>query len=547
MTLKDNSVMGLFRTIAAALLLAAAVVPASGQRPRLVVNIVVSQMRYDYLLRFGRNMSDHGFRRFLNEGLVYGDARYNFMQTLTPATLATLTTGADPSMHGVVSTRWIDYTLNNTVYLLDDNSVNGLDSDYGIGRYSPHNLTVPTLGDRLREQHPDSKVITIAADPTSAVVAGGFTSDVYWVDDSRGNWITSTYYMRELPQWVERYNSLRVASQYLDYKWHPDRNRTQYINTVFSEFDFDGESRFKRIMAFNFLRRKSGERDYAAIFSTPAGNSLVTEFAKQAIIYEELGKTEGRTDLLTIVYDAPRFAGEIYGGESMELEDMFYRLDTELADLVNFIMAQAGRENVVVVLTSDHGASDSYDYGAPQRDRFNVSQFKVIVNGFMSTQYGPGDWVIDYCDRQLYLNRNLIYQKGLSLEEVQNRVGAFVLQFRGVSHVLTSTAMQTSFFSGSYAEKMQNSFYPKRSGDLTVNLMPGWIEEREGHRTASGSMYEYDTHVPLMMLGPKFYARRVARTVNMRDLAPTLARIMGISRPIASEGEPLEEVTELYD
>ncbi|MCD7969596.1 MAG: alkaline phosphatase family protein [Alistipes sp.] len=540
--------MGFLRIILTALILAAPVSAwASSPRPRLVVNVVVSQMRYDYLLRFGHNMSDHGFKKFLNQGLVYADARYNFMQTITPATLATLTTGADPSMHGVVSTRWIDYTLNTTINLLDDNTVNGLDCDAGIGRYSPRQLTVPTLGDRLREQHPDSKVITLAVDPVSAVIMGGFTSDTYWIDDTRGNWISSTYYMPQLPDWVERYNSLRIVSQYLDYNWMPEKPRDRYVNSVFSEFDFKSEGRFKRIMSFNFLKRKGINRDYAGVFTTPAGNSLVTEFAKQAIIYEVLGKTEGRTDLINICYDTPRYAGEIYGGESMEIEDMFYRLDAEIADLVNFIQAQVGSEHVVIVLTSDHGASDSYDYGDQPRDRFNAAQFKVIVNGFMNTQYGPGDWVIDYYDRQLYLNRNLVYTKSLSLEEVQNRVAAFVLQFRGVSHVLTSTAMQSSFFSGSYAEKMQNSFYPRRSGDLTINLMPGWIEEIEGHRTAAGSMYEYDTHVPLMLLGPRFYGQRVPNTVNMRDVAPTLARIMGISRPIASEGEPLEEVTRLYD
>ncbi|MCD8073391.1 MAG: alkaline phosphatase family protein [Alistipes sp.] len=540
--------MAILRLIFAALLLAAPLgARASSPRPRLVVNIVVSQMRYDYLLRLGQNMSAHGFKRFLNQGLVYADARYNFMQTISPATLATITTGADPSMHGVVSTRWIDYTLNNTVTLLDDNTVSGLDCDAGIGRYSPRQLTVPTLGDRLREQYPESRVVTIAVSPVSAVILGGFSSDTYWIDESRGNWISSTYYMPELPSWVERYNSLRISSQYLEYKWNLLKPRERYVNSVFSEFDLGSEGRFKRIMSFNFLRRKGINRDYAGVFTTPAGNSLVTEFAKQAIIYQELGKKEGRTDLINICYDSPRMAGEIYGGESMEVEDMFYRLDDEIADLVDFIHAQAGSDHVVIVLTSDHGASDSYDYGGTPRDRFNVSQFKVIVNGFMNTQYGPGDWVIQYYDRQLYLNRNLVYGKGLSLEEVQNRVAAFVLQFRGVSHVLTSTAMQSSFFSGSYGEKMQNSFYPRRSGDLMINLMPGWIEEREGLRTASGSMYEYDTHVPLMLLGPRFYGQRVPRTVNMRDLAPTLARIMGISRPIASEGEPLEEVAHLYD
>jgi predicted AlkP superfamily pyrophosphatase or phosphodiesterase len=508
------------------------------KKPRLVVNIVVSQMRYDYLSRFGKNLSEGGFKRIMRDGISFTDSRYNFMQTTTPATLATLTTGADPSTHGIISERWIDYTTNFTVPLIDDATVSGLDCDAGIGRYSPKNITVPTLGDRLREDNRKSKVMTIAYSPTSAIVLGGMSSDVYWIDDTRGSWVSSTAYMKQLPQWVKSYNQMRIASQYIDYTWNMSRQRNLYINTVYSAINV-GDTRASRI------KSKALSRNYQGIGTTPVGNTLVAEFAKQAIIYEELGKDEN-VDLLNICFDASRNISETYGGESMEVEDMFYRLDTELSSLLTFISSQLNMEDVVVVVTADHGASDSYDYGHNPREMFNSAQFKVIVNGFMNAQYGSGEWVIDYCDRQLYLNRNLIYTKGLSLEEVQNRVAAFVLQFRGVSHVLTSTAMQTSYFSGSYAEKMQNSFYPKRSGDLTINLMPGWIEERDGRRVASGSMYEYDVHVPLMILGHGFHGQTVSRTVDMRDVAPTLARVMNISRPIASEGALIEEVVRQY-
>ena len=515
-------------------------------KPRLVVNIVVSQMRYDYLSRFGKNLSEEGFKRFPDEGIVFTDARYDFMQTVTPATLATLTTGADPSTHGIVSERWIDYTNNRTIPLVEDSKVVGLACDAGLGQYSNANIIVPTLGDRLREENPQSKVISIAADPVSAIVMGGMGKEVYWMDFTRGTWISSSAYMNALPEWVLRYDSLRVASQYLDSQWLLSKAKDQYVNTAYTVFDMEEESRFRKLVSFNFLKKKEIKKDYRAIFHTPHGNSLVTEFVKQAIIYEGLGKDE-HTDILNVCYDTPRFVGEAYGGESMELEDLFYRLDEEIAELLTFITAQVPQDQVVIVLTSDHGASDSYDYGEKPRERFNTSQFKVILNSFMNTQYGSGDWIIDYCDRQVYLNRALIYANNLSLEEVQNRVAAFVLQFRGVAHVLTSTALQTSSFGGGYARQMQNSFYPKRSGDLLINLMPGWIEENEGQRTASGSMYEYDTHVPLMMLGGKFYGQKISKSVNMKDVAPTLARIMQISRPIASEGEPIEEVTTLFE
>ena len=195
--------------------------PLTAASPKLIVNIVVSQMRYDYLMRFVENMPSGGFRRFVEDGAVFTDARYDFMQTISPATLATFTTGADPSMHGIVSTKWIDYTTNLPVSLIDDQNVWGLGSDYGNGKYSPVNITTPTLGDKLIEEKPGSIVITIAADPLSAVVLGGQHSDVYWIDETRGTWISSSAYMDELPKWVSDYNDMQIAQQYLDFTWEP--------------------------------------------------------------------------------------------------------------------------------------------------------------------------------------------------------------------------------------------------------------------------------------------------------------------------------------
>jgi hypothetical protein len=190
---------------------------------------------------------------------------------------------------------------------------------------------------------------------------------------------------------------------------------------------------------------------------------------------------------------------------------------------------------VLYVLTSDGGLSDGRNTG----EKFNVAQFKTILNSFLSVQFGAGDWLLDYIDRQVYLNRNLIYTKGLSLENVQNRAAAFVLQFRGVSHVLTSTALAGGYFGSGYGAKMQNSFYPRRAGDLMINLMPGWIEERIGVRSLSGSMYDYDTHVPLMMTGWRMPASVIDTRVDMTALAATLAKFIGIAPPTASDGHLL--------
>lgn len=486
----------------------------SAQRPRLVVNIVVSQLGHDAARRWAKSQPADGLKRFEAEGAVFADARYDFMPTTTAAGLATLTTGADPNSHGLAAERWVDPTTGTAVSLIDDNEVYGLGCDAGKGAYSSKNIVVQTLGDRLLQESPGSRVVTVAAWPLSAVVMGGKTKDVYWLDEGRGCWSTSSGYADELPRWIQEYNDRRSARQWLEFTWNPLWEISRYNNK---------ES----------FSRKVGS--YSDMASMPVGNTLVAEFAKLAVENEGLGQHEG-TDMLNICFDALRRAEQKWGLYSTEAEDCFYRLDVEIASLLDYLHGKLNLHNVLVVVTSDHGA-------APAREDqlFNASQFKVILNGFLNAQFGEGDWVADYADRQLYLNRALIFQKGLSLGEVQQRAAAFALQFRGVSHVLTSTAMSGGYFGGGYAQKMQNGFYPRRGGDLMLNLMPGWVEEQDGVLASGGSMYDYDTHVPLWVLGGASVGT-VSRPVNMRDVAPTLARMMGISRPSAAEGDIIDEL-----
>jgi predicted AlkP superfamily pyrophosphatase or phosphodiesterase len=340
--------------------------------------------------------------------------------------------------------------------------------------------------------------------------------------------------MSRLPEWVAEYNEERPANRFVGVGWSPLFSTKLYVNQINTIF---GADRSQKISSF----RRAGANDYKALVSSPWGNTLVAEFAGLAVRNESLGSDEA-TDILNICFDASRYVGQRYGPESMEYEDMIYRLDADIAELVRAITAQVNLGNVLFVLTSDHGTSDAWDAGGEPLERFNPNQFKTILNSFLGVQFGVGDWVLDYIDRQVYLNHNLVYSRNLSLEEVQNRAAAFVLQFRGISHVLTSTAMQNGYFGASYGRRMQNGFYPRRAGDLMLNFMPGWIEERPDTRSLSGSMYDYDTHVPLMMFGWRIPARTHDMPVDMTQLAPTLARILQISRPMASDGVTLPEL-----
>ncbi|MDE6710990.1 MAG: alkaline phosphatase family protein, partial [Alistipes sp.] len=429
--------------------------------------------------------------------------------------------------HGVIGSRWQDYTDNKTVWLTDGRQGPG-----------PYHLIAPTIGEALLRYLPGSRCVTVAAEAESAVVMGGRTEQVYWLDPQHCGWATSYYYAPELPEWIVRSNRERYNLSFVGTPWRMLYDRNSYRNT--RRWDIAASGRSREPQGTGRLRLDS---DYERLLYTPAGNTAVLAFAKQAIAQCRLG-SDTVPDLLNICLDASRRITEAYGPESIEVEDMYCRLDRDLADFLTYLFAQVDEKEVLVILTSDHGTSPSYDLAAPAADRFNARQFEVIVNGFLNVRYGAGSWVTDYSSNCIWLNHNLIYERGLDLADVQNEVAIFAMQFGGVSHALAATAMRTSYFGSGYARRLQNSFYPRRSGDVVLNLMPGWIEERDRCHSSSGSMYGYDTEVPLLFYGAEIAPQRIRRTVEMTSVAPTLARLLEISEPAASEGEPLQEIAE---
>lgn len=510
---------------------ACAALEASAARPRLVINIVVGSMRAEDLGRYAANYGEGGLRRLMDGGTVFADSRYDYQQTTTPVSLATLTTGAMPSTHGVVGARWRDYVENDAVELIAGRNGPG-----------PYNLIAPTLAETLLQQEPGSKAVTVAGEAMSAVVMGGHGGEVFWLDSTRCGWETSPCYAAEVPEWVARSNRERYNLSYIAPEWRTLYEKGRYINTRNWDIILTGKNKKEKDQSGDGRLKHAG--DFERMLYTPAGNTAILGFAKQAIAQFKLG-TDETPDLLNICLDPSRRISEAYGPESIEVEDMYYRLDRDLADFLTFVFAQVKNGEVLVVFTSDHGTSPSYDAGHEQTDRFNARQFEVIVNGFLNVRYGMGDWVLEYEDKCVYLNHNLIYERGLDLAEIQNEVAIFAMQFRGVSHALSATAMRTSYFGSGYARKMQNSFYPRRSGDVILNLMPGWIEEGDRCWSSSGSMYGYDTQVPLVFYGFGAGPQRVKRRVDMTSVAPTVARVLEITEPAASEGEILPEIVDL--
>lgn len=512
-------------------------------KPRLMVNIVVSSMHANDLNRYAANFTSGGFARLKNEGVWFTNASYDYMQTTTPVSLATISTGAQPSVHGVVSDRWFDYVGNKQVNLIDDNKEQSVNYSGGSGNYSPRQLHAETISDAVVESNDQSIIRTIAVEPLSAIVMAGHAGEAYWMETLQSDWTTSSYYTRELPRWILNYNRNDNNEDYIIKNWTPLLNIDKYVNSQVISINVAKDSPNKRINRLEDtapLATGSLMDVYEQMCYTPAGNTAILAFAKQTIAKNDMGNDE-QVDVLNIVLDTPRLISSRYGVESIEYEDMLYRLDRDLEEFLTFTLAQVtDPRDIIITLTSDHGSSPAYNAQGKELERFNVRQAEVITNAFIGAQHGNGDWVLGVIDNAIYLNHNLIYDKGLSIADMQYDVATFVMQLRGVAHALSAEALRSSYFGSGYGRKVQNGFYPRRSGDVIINLMPGWITEKDNIRSMSGSMYRYDTHVPLIIYGGGLNAARRTEKVDITSLAATQAHMLGVSAPSAAEGEVLD-------
>lgn len=531
------------RYIAITILLLAVYLPSANAqtaKPRLMINLVVSSMHADDLTRYGDNFSSGGFNRLCREGVWFTNASLNYMQTSTPVGLATISTGAMPSVHGVVAEYWYDYVSNKRISLINDSKEWSVNFSSGAGNYSPRQLSAQTLSDAVAEHNSKSIIRTVAVEPLSAIVMTGHAGKAYWMEKLHSAWVTTSYYGKDLDKWIADYNRTDPHEALLLKKWTPLLKFDRYKNSqVLCMENLKSEKKELQYIQSESLAKSPIIDTYEQMCYSPAGNTAVLAFAKQLIAKNSMGQDED-VDVLNIVLDTPRLISSRYGVESVEYEDMLYRLDRDLEEFLIFAIAQVtDPSQIVITLTSDHGTSPAYNSPGKEQGRFNVRQAEVITNAFVGSQHGNGEWVLGIIDNAIYLNHNLIYEKGLSVAEVQYDVATFVMQLRGVSHALSAEALRSSYFGSGYGQKIQNGFYPRRSGDVVINLMPGWIAEVENVRSMSGSMYRYDTHIPLLIYGGGLTAAKRGEKVDITSLAATQAKLIGVGVPSASEGGTL--------
>ncbi|MDR3367206.1 MAG: alkaline phosphatase family protein [Prevotellaceae bacterium] len=528
-----------------------------GDKPKLIVQVVIGQLRSDYLLRFKANLSDEGFKMLTTEGAFCQNARYTHLLTQTAPGLATIATGAAPAHHGVPSDRWYDRSQNDMQEACYDPRVATVESGNDKLKKSPKHLLASTFGDELKLLKKRSKVVGISMLPEEAILLSGHNSNAaYWYDEMSGKFVSSSYYMEELPQWVQEFNQKKFTDAYAIRSWEATLPATKYAankkkkEAAAKNDEKNDEKNSEAAEApANLLLKaavppKNSRSAYATLHETPYSDNLVKDFAISAIVSENMGHN-GATDMIAIYFGAMRSIANRYGALSVELEDAFYRTDQNLKHLISFLTSHVGKENLLLVLTSDHGVNLSQ----PQLQEANMphgvfdhNKALVLLRSYLNIAYGKGDWIKSFSQKQIFLNHTLIEDSNLRLSEVQERAASFVLQFSGVANAATAHVLSGATFADGVMRYMQNSFFPKRSGDIIVNLEPGWTETSS--TSAANSAYSYDTHVPLVFYGWRVKRKSITAQVDMTDIAPTLSTLVGVPLPNAASGKVIAEIVE---
>ena len=517
------------------------------EKPKLVIGIIVSEMRYDYLDRYWDKFSEGGFKRILNSGSVCKSAYHDYLIAESSPGFATLVTGAYPSEHGMVSDYWYDRLRNEVKFSIDDPGVETLGGSFESGRYSPASLNYSTLSDELKISSKfSSKVISISLDPKAAVISGGHTANAsYWYDDKNGNWITSSYYVDSLADWLHTFNEKKLADIYLTKTWKTLLPLEDYIESIEDENPY--ETGIKGQIKFPYTLEVLGriskkEKDYSLLKQVPFGNTYTKDLAISSLVEENLGADE-TTDWLHLNFAAGSYLGNSYSSWSVEMEDLYLRLDKDLEHFLAFVDQQIGMENVLVYLTAENAMAHEPAYLMDQRipsGYFNYNSAISLLKSYLNIIYGKGEWIKFYYAKQIFLNHDLIEDSKLSISEFQDRIARFMIQFEGVSNVLTSdNLMKNNYTTGAF-ERIQKTYNQKRSGDVILHLTPGWVEK--GLEKEQASSYNFDTHVPLVLYGWKIGREEISREISVIDLMPTIAYFLNISRPVSMQGKIINEL-----
>ncbi|HEX2869395.1 MAG TPA: alkaline phosphatase PafA [Ignavibacteriales bacterium] len=515
------------------------------QRPKLVVGIIVDQMRYDYLYRFEPYFGHDGFNRLKTEGSNFTFAHYNYVPTYTGPGHASVYTGTTPYFHGIIGNDFYDKQLKKMVYCASDTTVESVGSSDKQGQMSPRREMSTTITDQLKlATSGKSKVISISLKDRAAILPGGhFPDGAYWYDYANGDFITSTYYMNSLPTWVQEFNKRKLADKYLAGQWTLSKPESDYawLGPDQSDYENDVFSEGKTTFPHSFGKVKPSQK-YGVLESTPFGNEMVKEMAIAALTNEKLGKGK-ETDFLAISFSSTDYMGHAFGNYSYELQDAYIRLDQQIAELLKALDKQVGKGNYILFLTADHAILDTphylKDHNLPTGE-LNNKAFNDSLKAFATRTFGSARILENTSNQQIFLDRNEVKKNGLDIHAVESLFTDYIRStFPQISTLATREGLEGRTASRESGDLILNGFNPARSGDIAYNLQPGFLPTFLNRGTTHGAPYSYDTHVPMLFYGWHVPKQTVNTPVYIVDVAATIADLLKITEPTGSMGIPL--------
>lgn len=520
----------------------------SQAQPKLMVGIVVDQMRYEYLMRYKNDFGSSGFNKFLSEGFVYQNAHYNYTPTKTGPGHASVYSGTTPARHGIVGNDWYIRSLDRTMNCVEDTTVAAVGGHESKGKVSPRNHRTTTVTDELRLFYNlRSKVVGVSIkDRGACLPAGHNPTGAYWYDTKTGSMMTSTYYLNELPNWVKSFNKVEKWKDYLARTWDYFKDEETYTESMADQNEFEAEAWRGFGTTFPYDLKK-GDGNPGLLKYSPFSNSFIREFAQKAIEAEGLG-SDDISDFLTISFSAPDDLGHRFGPRSKEIQDVYLRLDQEIANLLSFLDSEVGAGNYTVFLTADHGAADVPSYLVNHKfpgGYNNIRYMQNQLNSQLGAIYGDGEWVSRIINDQVYLNHQLIKEKRYELREFQTKAAEILLIQEAVEETFPAHLVANRQFTDPFAKRLQNGFHRKRSGDVFYILASGRLNDTYGRKgTDHRTGYTYDTHIPILFYGLGIPTGTSVRPVKITDIAPTVSNLLKITLPSAATGQPLTELFE---
>jgi len=540
---------------------------AAGQPPRLVLQITVDALRGDLPRRYAHVLGEGGFRYLMEQGVHYTNAHYQHANTETIVGHVSLATGTVPAAHGMVGNVWFDREAGRLTYNIEDPDHRLLTAGADVDRKteidptqkaakvdgrSPATILSSTFSDELAVHYGGkAKIFGVSVKDRGAVSLAGHAGKAFWFSKATGEFVTSSYYYDRYPEWVKAWNARKRAQAYSGKTWELmyDSSKYRYGGADDREYetDFPGFGR-----TFPHPYGTADDKYFTTRLTLgPAGDELTLDFARTLLDNEQLGQDDV-PDYLAVSFSSTDYVGHLFGASSLESEDNFARLDRTLAELFAYVDDRIGLENTLIVLSADHGQPEVpghlRELGIGDAHYFDVEALdKTPAISALKRKFGMGAELIEaFFQPYVYLNRELIRDKGLDQAEVEKAVAAELAKFDGVAAAVSSTALRTDSLPNTLLMRaILRNFHPKRSGDIYVVFEPNiFINDFDGLTVASthGSPWRYDTFVPVMFAGARLAPRTVSRPITPYDVAPTLANYLGVKPPSASIGSPLAEV-----